>query len=121
MNLASIREQALHQAGYTADDLPDLLPHLNHYINEGYDRMVAAFFHAHVENAGEYPPLAHDKTQPLIPDWAHRSLSDYASWMLCRNGSASRQNSGYLFRRAFDEALARARNQGATQIRNIPK
>ncbi len=121
MNLAAIREQALFQAGYTEDDLPEQLSHLNRYINEAYDLMALALYGCHVEEAGQYPPLSHDKSQPAVPEWAVRSLADYASWMLCRNGSAQRQSSGYLFRRAFDEALSRARQKDGKRFTHIPK
>lgn len=117
MTLWQLKQLVLHQTG---SDVDDVGVHLADYLNEGYDHLVMALFHRHVEEAGDYPPLRHDKSTPLLPPWAHRALADYASWMVCRNGPAPRQSRGYVFRKAFDEAVARARMQGGSRFRGIP-
>ena len=40
MTLKQIQDQVMFQTNNDADDLPDFLPHLHDYINEGYDLLV---------------------------------------------------------------------------------
>ena len=121
MTLQQIRQQVMFQIGGDEADLGDYLPHLNDYINEGYDQLLAAVNGKHLSDEGEYPPRRHEKSQPELPAHLHRALADYAAWMVYRNGSAQRQSRGAVFRRAFEECLSRARLAGAAFIRNIPR
>lgn len=122
MNLLELKRQVLFQTGSDADDLGDFQPHLTDYINEAYDRLLMAYKGVHADDDGEYPLLKHDKNQPELPLWAHRAMADFAAWMVYRNGSAQKQNRGFVFRKAFEEAESRLRMQrGGRQLRNIPR
>ena len=43
----------------------------------------------------------------------------WATWLVCRNGSAQRQNRGYAFRKAFLDVESRLRG-APKHIHNIP-
>lgn len=110
MNLAEIKAAIMHQTNNDADDLGDFLPFLVDYINEGYDRLVHAFAEQHVSaDSDEYTPLKNDKSAPNLPDWLHRYVADWATWLVYRNGNAQKQNRGYAYRNAFLEVEARLR------------
>ena len=109
MNLLELKQQVMFQTGNDADDLGDFQPHLTDYLNEGYDRLMMAYLREHIGSEGDYPALGHDKSLPELPEWLHRAIADYATWMVYRNGSAEKQSRGYVFRRAFEEAEMKAR------------
>ena len=121
MNLMELRQQVMFQTGNDAEDLGDFQPHLTDYINEGYDLLLMAHCGEHVDPDGAFPPLAQQKSEPELPGWMHRSLADYAAWMVYRNGSAQKQSRGFVMRKAFDEVLNRVRAEGGKTIRNIPR
>lgn len=122
MNLLELKRQVMFQTGNDADDLGDFHPHLTDYLNEGYDRLLVAHCGEHADDDGQYPRLAHDKSEPDLPAWAHRALADYAAWMVYRNGSAQKQSRGFVYRKAFDEAESRLRLQrGKGYIHHIPR
>lgn len=122
MNLSAIRQQIMFQIGGDAEDVQDFLPHLTQYINEGYDRLTMAVSGRHVGEAeDEIAPLLHEKSQPELPEWTHAAIADFATWLICRNGSAQRQNRGYAFRRAFENVESRLRLAGSGRyIHHIP-
>ena len=122
MDLSAIKQQVMFQIGADAADVQDFLPHLTRYINEGYDRLTMAVYGCHVsEDSQEYPLLTHDRSAPVLPEWTHAAIADFATWLICRNGSAQRQNRGYAFRKAFETVESRLRLYGRERfIRNIP-
>ena len=121
MNLLQLKQQVMFQTGNDAEDLGDFQPHLTDYLNEGYDLLMMASQGKHVDAESEAQPLSHDKGEPELPSWMHRALADYATWLVYRNGSAQKQGRGYVFRKAFDEVLSRARSAGGRQIHGIPR
>lgn len=122
MDLSALRQQVMFQIGGDAEDVQDFLPFLNDYLNEGYDRLVMAAFGKHVcAQVEDYQPLSHDLSQPNLPAWTHRAIADWATWLICRNGNAQRQNRGYAFRRAFEDVENRLRGaHGQPYIHHIP-
>lgn len=99
MNLAEIKAAIMHQTNNDADDLGDFLPFLVDYINEGYDRLVNAWCGDHVSEDSEmYTPLKNDKADPQTPAWTHRAITDWATWLVYRNGNAGKQNRGMAYR-----------------------
>lgn len=122
MDLSAIRQQVMFQIGGDAADVQDFLPHLTQYINDGYDRLTMAASGQHVGGGeDEYPPLLHEKSRPELPEWTHQAIADFATWLICRNGSAQRQNRGYAFRRAFENVENRLRMAGSpSYFRHIP-
>jgi len=121
LTLLDIKHQVMFQIGSDAEDLGDFQPHVTRYINEGYDRAAMACVRRHVGGEdGDLPPLSHDRSVPDLPDWLHRAVADWATWLVYRNGSQNRQNRGYPFRSAALEAFRRAEGCGR-YITNIPR
>jgi hypothetical protein len=113
MTLKEIKEQIMFQTNNDADDLEDFEPHIVDYINDGYDRIVVAFDHQHVDPASEmYPTMEQDTDDPNLPEWMHQYLSDWATWLVYRNGNPQKQQRGYAFRQRFEELLARIAGEG---------
>ena len=104
MTLSEIKEQVMFQTNNDADDLGDYEPHINDYVNEGYDRIVAVWDNTHVPTT-DYPALEEDGDIPNLPEWTHRALVDWATWLVYRNGNPQKQNRGMAYRNAFEEML----------------
>ena len=113
MTLKLIEEQVMFQTNNDADDLGDFTPHIVDYINEGYNRLVVVWDHQHVMTGSEsYPPLSAETDVPNVPEWTHRFLADWATWLIYRNGNPQKQQRGYAFREAFEKMLATVAGQG---------
>ena len=133
MTLSEIQEQVMFQTNNDADDLGDYTPHINDYINDGYDRITIIWDNRHVPSA-EYPRLENPTDEPLLPAWIHRYLADWATWLIYRNGNPQKQNRGAAFRTAFEDMLGRLAGAGGKagldtdgnpiryrKFRNIPR
>ena len=113
MTLDAIREQVMFQTNNDVDDLPDFMPHLNDYINEGYDLLMDAFKGQHIGNdAGEIPRLEGANDIPKLPEYAHRALADYGTYMVYRNGNSVKQNRGSVFYSMFMGVVAQLKYDG---------
>ena len=130
MTLAEIKEQVMFQTNNDAEDLGDYEPHINDYVNEGYDRLVSAWNKGHVTDDNR---LEMDMDEPDLPLWTHRALVDYATWLIYRNGNPQKQQRGMTYLNNFqqilskilDEGGAAGLNEDGTQVRynkfrNIP-
>ena len=122
MDLSAIKQQVMFQIGGDAEDVRDFLPFLTRYINDGYDRLTMAAYGQHVgDGQDDTSPLSHDRSMPALPEWTHPAIADYATWLICRNGNAQRQNRGYAFRKAFENVESRLRiSRSGQYIRHIP-
>lgn len=122
MTLMELKQQVMFQTGTDADDLGDFEPHLTDYLNEGYGRLAKAFTGFQLDEQGsDLTKLRSPKSQPDLPEWMHRAIADYGTWMAYRNGSAARQSRGYVFKRAFEEVESRAASLRAGRyIHDIP-
>lgn len=105
MTLSEIQEQVMFQTNNDADDLGDFTPHIDDYINEGYDRIVILWDRQHVPSA-DYPRLTEEDDVPNLPQWLHRYLADWATWLIYRNGNPQKQQRGYAFRQSFEDMLS---------------
>lgn len=121
MTLSQIKNEVMFQTNNDADDLGDFMPYLLDYINEGYDKLSYAW-------TGEHPEelLDADTDVPLLPEWTHRALADWATWLVYRNGNPQKQNRGYAFRQAFEDVLGKIVAEGGregkvTNFFNIPR
>lgn len=113
MTLEEIKEQIMFQTNNDADDLEDFEPHIVDYINNGYDRIVVVFDHQHVAPESEtYPTLEETTDVPNLPDWMHRYLTDWATWLVYRNGNPQKQQRGYAYRESFERFLAQIAGEG---------
>jgi len=116
MTLQDLRQQVLFQTGNDLDDLGDFQPHLTDYLNDGYDRLCVALCGEHVsEDSAEHPPLVMERDEPALPAWAHGAVGDWATWLIYRNGSATRQSRGYAFRASFEAAEKKLRGMTAEE------
>ena len=133
MTLAEIKDQIMFQTNNDAEDIDDYLPHVIDYINEGYDRLVKVWTKSHVPQT-DYPRLENDTDVPQLPEWTHRVLVDWATWLVYRNGNPQKQQRGYAYRSAFEEVLAKISDEGGASginadgtsiqfkyFRNIPR
>lgn len=110
MTLAEIKNLIMFQTNNDKDDLGDFLPYLLDYINEGYDLLVHAWCGGHVSvDSDVFIPLRHDKSQPETPDWTHKAIADWATWLVYRNGSPVKQSRGAVFRNSAEEMLRTVR------------
>ena len=113
MTLEEIKEQIMFQTNNDADDLEDFEPHIVDYINDGYDRIVVVFDHQHVAPESEtYPTLEETTDVPNLPDWMHRYLTDWATWLVYRNGNPQKQQRGYAYRETFELFLRQIAGEG---------
>jgi hypothetical protein len=121
MTLTEIKNRVMFQTNNDAEDVGHYLPHLVDYINDGYDRLVFVWAKSHVPsddwpalrelNEGESPsdpPV----DVPRVPEWTHKFLADWATWLVYRNGNPQKQQRGYAFREAFFSMLATISDQG---------
>lgn len=111
MTFREIKDQIMFQTNNDAEDIEDYLPHVDDYINDGYDRLVKAWTKNHVPQ-GEYPRLTEDTDAPNLPAWTHRALCDWATWLVYRNGNPQKQQRGMAFRQSFEEILAKISDEG---------
>lgn len=113
MNLGEIKNQVMFQTNNDADDIGDFEPHIVEYVNDGYDRIVNIWAHQHVTSGNEeYPSLAEDSDVPNVPEWTHRYLADWATWLVYRNGNPQKQQRGYAFRETFIQMLTVLSREG---------
>ena len=101
----------MFQTNNDADDLGDYTPHIDDYINEGYDRIVTIWDNRHVPS-GDYPRLENGTDVPNLPEWIHRYITDWATWLIYRNGNPQKQNRGMAYRSSFEELLNRLASAG---------
>jgi len=111
MTLAEIKNQIMFQTNNDEEDIEDYMPHVVDYINDGYDRLVKVWTKSHLPN-GEYERLEYETDEPILPEWTHRALCDWATWLVYRNGNPQKQNRGMAFRSAFMEVLAKLSDEG---------
>lgn len=112
MTVQEIKSLLMFETNNDEDDLSDYLPYAGTYISEGYDRLVYAFAGVHVAPGGDFPPLDKDSDVPLVPEWTHKALCDWAAWCIYRNGNIQKQNRGMAYRNHFEEVLRMLREQG---------
>ena len=111
MTLGEIKDQVMFQTNNDPEDVGDYLPHLVDYINEGYDRMWNVWAKMHIPT-GDHDRLEIDPDEPELPEWTHRALADWATWLIYRNGNPQKQQRGYAFREAFERILSRIADEG---------
>jgi hypothetical protein len=111
MTFAEIKDHIMFQTNNDAEDIEDYLPHVNDYINEGYDRLVKVWTKNHIP-MDDYPKLENDEDVPQLPDWTHRAIADWATWLVYRNGNPQKQQRGMAYRLAFEEIVSQILGEG---------
>ena len=117
MTVEEIKSEVMFQTNNDADDVGDFLPSLLGYINDGYDRLVKAWTKSHTPQ-DDYPRLTEDSDEPNLPEWTHRHIADWATWLVYRNGNPSKQNRGMAFRASFEEIVSRIAAEGGLNALN---
>ena len=116
MTLGEIKEQVMFQTNNDAEDVGDFLPALKDYINEAYDRLVKIWAKKHTSLSDrEYYPMEDDSDEPVTPEWTHRYLADWATWLVYRNGNPQKQQRGYAFRESFLGMLSMVADEGGAE------
>ena len=163
MTLDEIKSRVMFQTNNDAEDVGDYMPHLVDYINDGYDRLVNVWAKTHCgtedwpwleeEPEPDVPDAADDTEEtesepeetaaesepwtldvPKTPEWTHKYLADWATWLVYRNGNPQKQQRGYAFRESFERMLAKVADEGGAdgldengnrilfrKFRNIPR
>ncbi len=124
MTLDAIKAQVMFQTNNDREDLPDFEPHLTDYINDGYEILVFNYTGKHVsdDDGSEYVTLNQSYDEPELPDYAHRALADFATYMVYRNGNAVKQNRGMAFYSAFLQVASQLKYESGgnrLQFKNI--
>lgn len=113
MTLGEIKSQVMFQTNNDDEDIVDFEPHIVDYVNDGYDRLTRVWDKVHVaSNAENYPRLEEETDTPLTPEWTHRYLADWATWLVYRNGNPQKQNRGMAFRQSFEDMLSKVADEG---------
>ena len=105
MTFSDIKNQIMFQTNNDVDDLEDFLPHIDDYVNEGYDKIAIVWDHQHVPS-DEYPRLTDDDDIPNLPEWLHRFIADWATWLVYRNGNPQKQQRGRAYWQSFMDMLS---------------
>lgn len=113
MRVSDIETAVMFQTNNDMEDVGDFQPCLLGYINEGYDKLLFAYCGLHpAENSETYKPLKLATDIPATPEWTHRALADYATWLVYRNGNTYKQNRGLRFLQAFEEVINKVLSSG---------
>ncbi len=116
MTLSEMYNQIMFQTNNDSDDLGDFTPHIGDYVNEGYDKLVEAYADEHVsEDSDDYPRLVAKGDTPNLPEYSHRGIVDYATYLIYRNGNAVKQNRGQAYYSSFYEYLVKLKYEGSMQ------
>lgn len=111
MTFAEIKDQVMFQTNNDPEDIEDFLPHAADYINDGYDRIMMVWDHKHVPST-DYTKLQEDEESPDLPEWLHRYIADWATWLVYRNGNPQKQNRGRAYYETFMELLSKIADAG---------
>lgn len=117
MTFLQIKGHIMTQTNNDSDDLADALPHIEDYINEGYDLLMGAWADTHIGEGYDAPRLTRDDDAPMLPEWTHRAIADWATWLMYRNGNPQKQQRGMQYRVAFLEVVSRVRRDGGKKGR----
>lgn len=111
MTFAELKDHVMFQTNNDSDDLGDYMPHVDDYLNEGYGRVVKIWDNSVVPSEA-YPRMEADSDEPLIPEWIHRYIADWATWLVYRNGNPQKQQRGRAYWQSFTDALGMIADSG---------
>ena len=113
MTFEEIMQRAIFQYNADWDDYEDYAPHVDAYVNDGYDQLLYALTEYHLDETAAFYTLVtgeHDNVAPGIPAWTHPGICDYATYMLYRNGNPQKQQRGMAYYQRFMEILAKCKD-----------
>ena len=111
MTLAEIKAHIMFQTNNDEEDVIDFLPHVVDYINEGYDLLMEVWQKDHIPG-DTYERLEYDADEPELPEWLHRYICDWATWLIYRNGNPQKQQRGRAYYERFMEILNKIGGMG---------
>lgn len=106
-------QRAIFQYNADWDDYEDYAPHVDAYVNDGYDQILFAITGYHLDELTAYKTLvegADNDVEPGVPAWTHLPICDYATYMLYRNGNPQKQQRGLMFLQNFQDCLAKCKD-----------
>lgn len=109
MTFDELKERVIFQVNADSDDLDDYEPALDGYINAGYDQIVEAFLDEHLNTGNFYVSLAAPWDVPIVPEWTHIAIADYATYLVYRNGNPQKQQRGQQFLMQFNDILSKCK------------
>ncbi len=113
MTFQEMMQRAIFQYNADWDDYEDYAPHVDAYVNDGYDQVLHALTGYHLDDIPAFPTLKEgedDQTVPKVPQWTHFPISDYATYLLYRNGNPQKQSRGQEFLRNFQQCLQKCKD-----------
>lgn len=112
MRFGEIRDMVMTQSGNDPSDSSEYEPALSQYINEGYGNLLYEYSHERISTAqgAQYPYLKNEMDVPILPEYLHRPIADYATYLIYRNGNISKQQRGNSFYAQYMKALGDARS-----------
>lgn len=116
MTFEQMMQRAIFQYNADWDDYEDYAPHVDAYVNDGYDQVLHALTKYHLDDLPVFPTLeaeADAEVEPKVPQWTHLPICDYATYMLYRNGNPQKQQRGQEFLRNFMKCLSRCEELSA--------
>jgi len=118
MTLGEIKNQIMFQTNNDAEDIEDYLPHVTDYINDGYDKLLKVWTKTHHVADDTYEPLMYDSDEPELPEWLHRYICDWATWLVYRNGNPQKQQRGRAYYESFMLILSQISGEGGAAAMN---
>ena len=112
MTLGEIKNQIMFQTNNDEEDIEDYLPHVTDYINDGYDKLLKVWTKTHHVADDTYAKLEEDSDVPVLPEWLHRYVCDWATWLVYRNGNPQKQQRGRAYYESFMGILAQIAGEG---------
>lgn len=109
MTLEEMKARVIFQINADIDDLGDYEPHMDGYINTGYDKLLFALMNMHLKD-GPFDELVEDYDFPKLPEWMHPAITDFATWLVYRNGNPQKQSRGMRFLESFQEVLMQVKS-----------
>lgn len=102
-------QRAIYQFNADWDDYEDYAPHVDAYVNDGYDQVLYALTDYHLDDLPVFPTLTTDNPEevPKVPQWTHFPIADYATYCMYRNGNPQKQQRGQEFLRRFMDCLSK--------------
>jgi hypothetical protein len=115
MTFEAMMQRAIFQYNADWDDYEDYAPHVDAYINDGYDQILYALTKYHLDELQFFYTLSAEtdlEVAPGVPEWTHLPICDYATYMLYRNGNPQKQQRGQEFLSNFLKCLQKCENMG---------
>lgn len=113
MTFEAMMQRAIFQYNADWDDYEDYAPHVDAYVNDGYDQVLYALTKYHLDDVPVFHTLdavEDAQNEPKVPQWTHLPICDYATYLLYRNGNPQKQSRGREFLDNFLKCIQKCQN-----------